>query len=77
MQISIRFATQIGPDGASPRNATAEHRRDEVALLFERAFAQETISGNRPDPVDWASSLEKLENLTKTMWGASRALVSI
>jgi DNA-binding helix-hairpin-helix protein with protein kinase domain len=36
-----------------------------VALLFERAFARESIQGDRPDASTWVSALEELEKRTK------------
>jgi DNA-binding helix-hairpin-helix protein with protein kinase domain len=36
-----------------------------VSLLFERAFARESIQGDRPDASTWASALEALEKRTK------------
>jgi len=38
---------------------------DEVAFLFERAFAPEMISGGRPLPRDWIEALERLEKSLK------------
>ncbi len=38
---------------------------DEVAFLFERAFAKEMVGGGRPDAAEWVSALEKLEKRTK------------
>jgi DNA-binding helix-hairpin-helix protein with protein kinase domain len=38
---------------------------DNVAHLFERAFARETIQTGRPDASAWASALEALERRTK------------
>lgn len=34
---------------------------DEVAFLFERAFAKQMISGGRPEPQDWVQALTGLE----------------
>ncbi|WP_315769090.1 protein kinase domain-containing protein [Bradyrhizobium sp. SZCCHNR2012] len=34
---------------------------DEVAFLFERAFAKQMINGGRPEPQDWAKALVGLE----------------
>jgi hypothetical protein len=38
---------------------------DDVAFLFERAFAKEMIAGGRPTPRDWIDSLELLEKTLK------------
>jgi DNA-binding helix-hairpin-helix protein with protein kinase domain len=38
---------------------------DDVAFLFERAFAKEMIAGGRPTPRDWIDSLERLEKTLK------------
>lgn len=39
---------------------------DEVAFLFERAFAKQMISGGRPEPQEWVQALVGLEkNLTQ------------
>ncbi len=38
---------------------------DELAFLFERAFAREMIAGGRPSPRDWIESLGRLEKSLK------------
>jgi DNA-binding helix-hairpin-helix protein with protein kinase domain len=38
---------------------------DDVAFLFERAFAKEMIAGGRPTPRDWVDGLERLEKVLK------------
>lgn len=38
---------------------------DEIAFLFERAFAKEMIAGGRPTPRDWIESLQRLEGTLK------------
>jgi hypothetical protein len=38
---------------------------DDIAFLFERAFAPEMISGGRPNPRDWVESLGRLEKELK------------
>jgi DNA-binding helix-hairpin-helix protein with protein kinase domain len=49
------------PPGSSPLSIVGE----DVARLFERAFACETIQSGRPDASTWASDLEALEKRTK------------
>jgi len=34
---------------------------DEVAFLFERAFAKQMVQGGRPEPLEWAKALTVLE----------------
>jgi hypothetical protein len=38
---------------------------DDVAFLFERAFAKEMIAGGRPTPREWIDGLERLEKTLK------------
>jgi DNA-binding helix-hairpin-helix protein with protein kinase domain len=38
---------------------------DEVAFLFERAFAKQMVQGGRPEPLDWAKALTVLEQNLK------------
>jgi DNA-binding helix-hairpin-helix protein with protein kinase domain len=38
---------------------------DEVAFLFERAFAKQMVQGGRPEPLDWVKALTALEQNLK------------
>lgn len=45
---------------------------DQVAFLFERAFAKQMVQGGRPEPSDWVQALVSLEkNLKKCSASAS------
>jgi DNA-binding helix-hairpin-helix protein with protein kinase domain len=57
-----RAAAQMEPPPGTP---PLQIVGDDVALLFERAFAREMISGGRPNALEWIPALEKLENQTK------------
>jgi DNA-binding helix-hairpin-helix protein with protein kinase domain len=59
---SRRAAVQMEPPPSSP---SLHIVGDDVAFLFERAFAQEMIPGGRPEPSEWVSALQKLERNTK------------
>src|SRR4051794_14798879 len=49
------------PPGTPPLSIVG----DEVAFLFERAFAKQMIQGGRPEPVEWAQALSNLEKQLK------------
>ncbi len=38
---------------------------DEVAFLFERAFAKQMVQGGRPEPAEWVQALSNLEKKLK------------
>jgi DNA-binding helix-hairpin-helix protein with protein kinase domain len=38
---------------------------DEVAFLFERAFAKQMVQGGRPEPAEWVQALSNLEKQLK------------
>jgi DNA-binding helix-hairpin-helix protein with protein kinase domain len=59
---SRRASVQMEPPPGTPPLTIVD---DDVARLFERAFARETIQGGRPEPSMWASALETLEKRTK------------
>jgi DNA-binding helix-hairpin-helix protein with protein kinase domain len=49
------------PPGTPPLSIVG----DEVAFLFERAFARQMIQGGRPEPAEWAKALSNLEKSLK------------
>jgi DNA-binding helix-hairpin-helix protein with protein kinase domain len=49
------------PPGTPPLSIVG----DEVAFLFERAFAQQMIQGGRPEPIEWVQALSNLEKRLK------------
>jgi DNA-binding helix-hairpin-helix protein with protein kinase domain len=49
------------PPGTPPLSIVG----DDVAFLFERAFASEMIAGGRPSPRDWIDALARLEKTLK------------
>jgi DNA-binding helix-hairpin-helix protein with protein kinase domain len=59
---SRRASFQMEPP---PHTAPLNVVGDTVALLFERAFARESIQGDRPDSSTWVYALEALERRTK------------
>jgi DNA-binding helix-hairpin-helix protein with protein kinase domain len=59
---SRRATVQMEPPPSTPPLNIVGN---DVARLFERAFARETTQDGRPDPTTWASALEALENRTK------------
>jgi DNA-binding helix-hairpin-helix protein with protein kinase domain len=59
---SRRSSFQMEPP---PHTAPLSIVGNTIALLFERAFARESIQGDRPDSSTWVSALETLEHWTK------------
>ena len=49
------------PPGTPPLSIVG----DEVAFLFERAFAKQMVQGGRPDPTEWVQALSNLEKRLK------------
>jgi DNA-binding helix-hairpin-helix protein with protein kinase domain len=49
------------PPGTPPLSIVG----DEVAFLFERAFAKQMAQGGRPEPAEWVAALQNLEGLLK------------
>jgi DNA-binding helix-hairpin-helix protein with protein kinase domain len=49
------------PPGTPPLSIVG----DEVAFMFEKAFAKQMAQGGRPDPTEWVTALENLEKLLK------------
>jgi DNA-binding helix-hairpin-helix protein with protein kinase domain len=48
-----------------PNTPTLSIVGDEVAFLFERAFAKQMVQGGRPEPLEWARALTVLEQKLK------------
>jgi len=59
---SRRASFQMEPPPSTPPLSIVG---EDVARLFERAFARETIQNGRPEASTWASALEALEKRTK------------
>ena len=59
---SHRASVQMEPPPATPPLSNVG---DNVAFLFERAFAREMIPGGRPEAIDWIAALDKLEKTTR------------
>lgn len=49
------------PPGTPPLSIVG----DELAFLFERAFAKQMAQGGRPEPAEWVQALSNLEKLLK------------
>jgi DNA-binding helix-hairpin-helix protein with protein kinase domain len=60
-----RFAYGARRAGALMEQPPVAIVGDEVAFLFERAFAREMIAGGRPAPRDWIDGLSRLEKTLK------------
>jgi DNA-binding helix-hairpin-helix protein with protein kinase domain len=59
---SRRISLQMEPPPSTPPLSIVGN---DIARLFERAFARETTQGGRPEPSAWVSALETLEKQTK------------
>jgi DNA-binding helix-hairpin-helix protein with protein kinase domain len=59
---SSRASVQMEPPPGTPPLAIVGR---EVGLLFERAFARESVQGGRPEATDWVFALENLAKRTK------------